>query len=148
MKEWLRQHPHHPPPGLDATASTSHQLRNGLRRLGWSVQETPNELRLILPGTSASDTTLNAVLGSDDDPEEAETADASFGLEFQLRDFIAPNIGAIDVDGKRLQLNVDPTGRDAAAVAGWMARRRMCRPGSSRPPRVSRLLGSRPVPLP
>ena len=37
MKEWLRQHPHHLPAGLDATASTSHQLRNGLRRLGWSV---------------------------------------------------------------------------------------------------------------
>jgi endonuclease len=113
MKEGLRQHPHHLPPGLDVTASTSHQLRNGLRRLGWSVQETPNEVRLILPGTSASDTTLNAVLGSDDDPEEAETAEASFGLEFQLRDFIAQNIGAIDVDGKRLQLYVDPTGRDA-----------------------------------
>jgi Endonuclease NucS C-terminal domain len=46
-------------------------------------------------------------------PEEAETAEASFGLEFQLRDFIAQNIGAIDVDGKRLQLYVDPTGRDA-----------------------------------
>ena len=33
MKEWLRQHPQHIPLGLDPTMSTSHQLRNGLRRL-------------------------------------------------------------------------------------------------------------------
>ena len=112
MKEWLRQHPQHLPPGLDATASTSHQLRNGLRRLGWSVQETPNEVRLLLPGINTADTTLNVVLGSDDNAEEAETAEAAFGLEFQLRDFIAQNIGAIDVDGKKLRLYVDPTGRD------------------------------------
>ena len=36
MKEWLRQNPQPLPAGLDATASTSHQLRNALRRLGWS----------------------------------------------------------------------------------------------------------------
>jgi hypothetical protein len=30
MKEWLRQHPDSIPAGLDATDSTSQQLRNGL----------------------------------------------------------------------------------------------------------------------
>ncbi len=112
MKEWLRQHPQHLPAGLDATGSTSHQLRNGLRKMGWSVQETPNEVRLILPGSHGADTTLEAVLGSDSDSEEAEAAEASFGLEFQLRDFIAQNIGTIDVNGKRLRVYVDPSGRD------------------------------------
>ena len=34
LKEWLRQHPDQVPAGLDATSSTSHQLRYGLRRLG------------------------------------------------------------------------------------------------------------------
>lgn len=34
MKEWLRQHPEHIPPGLSATSSTSHQLRNALTKLG------------------------------------------------------------------------------------------------------------------
>ena len=110
MKEWLRQHPQHVPSGLDATSSTSHQLRNGLRRVGWSVQETPSEVRLILPG--AGEAAVGAVLGEGVDSEEPETPEASFGLEFQLRDFIAQNIGAIDVRGKRLRLYVDPTGRD------------------------------------
>jgi hypothetical protein len=110
MKEWLRRHPDHVPSGLDATASTSHQLRNGLRRVGWLVQETPTEVRLIRPG--AGEAAVDAVLGEDVDSEEPETPEASFGLEFQLRDFIARNIGAIDVQGKRLRLYVDPTGRD------------------------------------
>ncbi len=110
MKEWLRQHPQHVPPGLEATSSTSHQLRNALRRIGWSVQETPTEVRLILPG--AAQASVGAVLGEEVDSEEPETPEASFGLEVQLRDFIAQNIGAIDVQGKRLRLYVDPTGRD------------------------------------
>lgn len=56
MKEWLRQHPEHVPPGLDATSSTSHQLRNGLKKLGWSVQELTDEVRLIMPGGTGSGT--------------------------------------------------------------------------------------------
>ena len=46
MKEWLRQHPDRVPTGLDATSSTSHELRNGLKKIGWSVQSTDNEVRL------------------------------------------------------------------------------------------------------
>ena len=107
MKEWLRQNPQHVPSGLDATASTSHQLRNGLRRLGWSVQENVSEVRLIPPGSPPLPD-----FGEDDNSNEAETAEASFGLEYQLRDFIAQNISAIDVRDKRLKLYVDPTGRD------------------------------------
>lgn len=84
MKEWLRQHPQHVPPGLDATSSTLHQLRNGLRRVGWLVQETPSEVRLILSG--AGEAAVGAVLGEEVDSEEPETPEASFGLEFQLRD--------------------------------------------------------------
>ena len=107
MKEWLRQNPQHVPSGLDATSSTSHQLRNGLRRSGWSVQETTSEVRLVPPGSRAPE-----ILGGADESDEAETSEASFGLEFQLRDFIAQNMSAIDVQGKRLRLYVDPTGRD------------------------------------
>jgi hypothetical protein len=112
MKEWLRQHPQHVPSGLDATSSTSHQLKNGLRRMGWSVQETLDEVRLLLPGGSAAEAAVGTVLGEAGDSDEPETPEASFGLEFQLRDFIAQNISAIDVKGKRLRLYVDPTGRD------------------------------------
>lgn len=112
MKEWLRGHPEHVPAGLSATLSTTHQLRNGLRRLGWAVQETPSEVRLIPPGGGAAGAAVGAVLGEEVDSDEPETAEASFGLEIQLRDFIAQNISTIEVKEKRLQLYVDPTGRD------------------------------------
>jgi len=55
---------------------------------------------------------VDSVLGEDAETEETGAADTAFGLESQLRDFIAQNIGAIDVEGKRLRLYVDPTGRD------------------------------------
>ncbi len=112
MKEWLRQHPEQVPPGLDPTSSTSHQLRSGLLKSGWTAPETSSEVRLIPPGGSVSDTLVEEVLGSEANSNEEETEEASFGLEFQLRDFIAQNIGAIDFAGKRLRLYVDPTGRD------------------------------------
>jgi hypothetical protein len=96
----------------DATSSTFHQLRNGLRRSGWSVQETAGEVRLIIPGGGTPDTLIDTVLGEGVESDEAEAIEASFGLEYQLRDFIAQNLGSIDVDGKKLRLYVDPTGRD------------------------------------
>ena len=115
MKQWLRQNPDHVPLGLDPTSSTSHQLRNALRKAGWSVQETPNEERLVFPGTAEA--AVDMVFGEDTEPEAdpvdaSETAEASFGLEYQLRDFIAQNIHVLDVQGHRLRLYVDPTGRD------------------------------------
>lgn len=112
MKEWLRQHPQHLPTGFDATSSTSHQLRAGLRRQGWSVQETHNEVRLFLPGHDATETTIDAILGESIETDEPETLEASFGLESQLRDFLAQNISTLEMKGRKLRLYVDPTGRD------------------------------------
>ena len=111
MKEWLRQNPQHIPPGMDATASTSRQLLSGLRRLGWSSQETPSDVRLIMPGSEAPGEMLDSVLDNADDEDESPTTDSSFGLEYQLRDFIAQNIGAVLVTGKALRLYVDHEGR-------------------------------------
>lgn len=105
-------HTDHVPPGKDATTSTSHQLRDGLRKAGWSVHETPSEVRLIHPDGGVDISNLDTVLGGDVDENETEFSAASFALEHQLRDFIAQNINMIDVDGKRLNLYVDPTGRD------------------------------------
>lgn len=116
MKEWLRQHPEEIPMGLDATLSSSHQLRLGLKRKGWTDQDTGTEIRMIHPG-AANSVAISSVLGGDGDsafdPEEADAAaDASFALEYQLRDFIAQNIESISVNGRRLRLYVDPTGKD------------------------------------
>lgn len=113
MKEWLRQHPDQVPSGLDATSSTSHRLRDGLKKLGWSVQETPTEVRLVMPGTNSIETNIDAVLGENvGELEDNDEAGASFSLEYQLRDFIAQNLGVIPIAGQRLRLFVDPTGRD------------------------------------
>jgi hypothetical protein len=112
MKEWLRQHPENIPMGLDPTSSTSHQLRNALRKCGWSVQETASEVRLFLPGITTSQSEIDAVLGDENLEEEDEGPEACFALEYQLRDFIAQNLPTIPIEGRRLRLYVDPTGRD------------------------------------
>ena len=111
MKEWLRRHPDKVPPRMDATASTSHQLRSGLKRMGWKVQETETEVRLLLPGTAESPAEIDSVLGSPDE-EPDKNNEQAFALEYQLRDFLAENIQTITVDGKKLEVYVDQTGRD------------------------------------
>ncbi|HEX5443820.1 MAG TPA: endonuclease NucS domain-containing protein [Pirellulales bacterium] len=103
MKEWLRQHPSVLPSGVDPTLSTSHQLRNALRKLGWTVQESASEVQMVKPGT---------IWPIDDDGTDPPSDELSFALEYQLRDFLAQNLGSIDVDGKHLRLFVDAAGRD------------------------------------
>jgi len=111
MKEWLRQHPDYIPAGLDATTSTSHKLRDGLKKMGWSVESLDNEVRLIMPGTSKEN--IDAVLGEDGGGlEDIGDVGASFALEYQLRDFIAQNINVIQIEDRKLRLYVDLTGRD------------------------------------
>ncbi len=58
-----------------------------------------------------------AVLGGSEDSatEDDDGSDAAgqaFGLEYQLRDFLAQNLPSVDIDGSRLTLFVDVTGRD------------------------------------
>jgi hypothetical protein len=108
LKEWLRQHPEIDT-GLDPNSSTSHQLRGALRRLGWNMQESPTEIRLIKPGTETQ--VVGEVLGSNDAADDADS-EPVFSLEYQLRDFLASNLSTISINGKRLRLFVDATGRD------------------------------------
>jgi hypothetical protein len=110
LKEWLRQHPEIPT-GLEPNSSTSHQLRGALRRLGWTMQETPTEIRLIKPGAETSSQIVGEVLGSNNLTND-DDSDPSFSLEYQLRDFLASNLNTISIGGRRLRLFVDPTGRD------------------------------------
>lgn len=112
MKEWLRQHPEQNSTGLDPTTSSSHRLRNALKKAGWSVQETDTETRLHPPGAALNDATIDGVLGRDDDADDTESSEQSFALEYQLRDFIAQNLSTIPIMDKTLELYVDPTGRD------------------------------------
>src|SRR5690349_8027668 len=109
LKKWLRQHPD-TLPGVDPNESNSHQLRAALQRAGWTMQETPTEIRLIKPGTGEA---ISEVLGTSDAAEDSN-ADLSpaFSLEYQLRDFIASNLATMVVADRRLRLYVDATGRD------------------------------------
>lgn len=112
MKDWLRRNPQHVPPGLSATASTSHQLRSALKKQGWQIQETPNEVRLLMPGSPAGGAQVTEVLGDPESESPASEAElASFGLEAQLRDFIAANLARIQVKGTTLHLFADSSGR-------------------------------------
>ena len=113
LKEWLRQNPAYLPVGLDATMSTSHQLRNGLKKMGWSVQDTGESVHLS-PAHSAQliRDADDLDFSSSEDTEEDAGTDQAFGLEYQLRDFLAQNIETIQVAGKTLRLFVDTTGRD------------------------------------
>jgi hypothetical protein len=110
MKEWLRQHPDYIPAGLDGMTSTSHELRNGLKKMGWSVQVTDTEVRLIMPGGTGLESTIKEVLGHES--EEDDELQQAFALEYQLRDFLAQNLGTVRVEGRKLKLFVDATGRD------------------------------------
>jgi len=110
MKPWLRQHPDQIPPGLsaDQQGSTSHMLRNGLKKRGWTVNETEDEVRLVRPDV-AEDATSVTVLGAPSEEEIALDAEEQFefALESHLRDFIARNLATIPITNKRLRLFVD-----------------------------------------
>jgi hypothetical protein len=117
MKEWLRSHPQEVPPGLHPTNSTSHELRNGLKKGGWSLEETETQVRLIPPGDERIKQLIGAVLDEEPYASEARAetdsdAGPAFGLEYQLRDFLAQNLNAIVLGGEKLRLFVDATGRD------------------------------------
>ena len=104
MKQWLRQHPEHVPSGLDPPLASSHQLRSALLKKGWQVQQTADEVRLMMPGTPPSDAVIDSVLGDTAEDGSADEEIAAFGLESQLRDFLAQNLGHVPIGGSRLSL--------------------------------------------
>ncbi|HLW98329.1 MAG TPA: endonuclease NucS domain-containing protein [Candidatus Acidoferrales bacterium] len=114
MKDWLRKHPDQVPPGLSAdnAGSTSHMLRNGLKKQGWTVNETDAEVRLLRPDV-VSDAASISVLGEPSDEEGASDVEEQFefALESHLRDFIARNLATIPFAGRQLKLFVDQFSR-------------------------------------
>src|SRR4051794_24516774 len=96
MKEWLRRNPE---PGLDPNTMNSRQIGNTLRKRGWEVQESENEFRLIRPGVQEGGAAqAAAVLGETSDDTAGDVDSTSFGLEAQLRDFIAANLAHIPIN--------------------------------------------------
>lgn len=108
LKAWLREHRSELPPELDPDTLTSHQLRSRLLRLNWTMQETPEEVRLIKPGNQGA---VIETLEQEDDQERDEADASSFSLEAHLRDFIVENLENLAINGKRLRLHVSADGR-------------------------------------
>ena len=114
MKQWLRQHPEKIPENMHPDHYTSHQIREGLRRAGWQVQEGVDEVRLVSPAPlGATKESVPELVEKNDtlEAEAAELEEAAFHLEAQLRDFIADNLGAIDFGGPQLRLYTDDDGQ-------------------------------------
>jgi hypothetical protein len=93
---------------LDPDILTSHQLRGRLLRLGWTMQETPEEVRLIKPGSQGA---VIDVLEPENDEQDDETNDQWFSLEAHLRDFLVENLETLSFNGKKLRLYVAADGK-------------------------------------
>ncbi|MDX2006550.1 MAG: endonuclease NucS [Meiothermus sp.] len=129
LKQWLRENPEHIPSGLDATASTTYQLRRALvRRHKWVLEQTPDHVYLIKPDdsgdTSYADEYLENVPGTESVDEEqiVEAAEITFGLERDMQQALRSRIdqlepGLIIADGGRERNTeagrIDITARDS-----------------------------------
>ena len=118
MKDWLRNHLEAVPAGLDVSKSgslTSHAIRNVLKKHGWSMRESEDQVTLVRPDI-ADDPQTVAVIGASDEEDDAPEAaeEYEFALESHLRDFIERNIATLGpaVGGKRLRLFVDGKSRN------------------------------------
>jgi RecB family endonuclease NucS len=110
MKEWLRRNPAHLANPVDATSKTSRQLLGKLKRQGWRAEELADEVRLFVPGTAPSQA-VEEILGETPADEDVSEEGLAFGMEAQLRDFLAHNIRGIRVGGRSLRLYSDTAGR-------------------------------------
>lgn len=78
--------------------------------MGWAIEEYETETRLVMPSEPGPRRGAQVLLGKPDEATD-DPQEQSFELEYQLRDFLAQN-PTILIDGHRLKLYVDPTGRD------------------------------------
>lgn len=124
LKSWLRANPE-TLLGIDATVATSHQLRGMLRKKGWTIAVTDNQVLIFEPGlsvverelvvaeTEADRQDLEYRSESDESLEQREAnEDLAFGLERQLQEFVAENLDKVQINGSKLHLFVDSSGRN------------------------------------
>lgn len=81
-----------------------------LKRQGWRAEELADEVRLFVPGTAPSQA-VEEILGETPADEDDSEEGLAFGLETQLRDFLAHNIRSIRIGGRSLRLYSDTAGR-------------------------------------
>ena len=125
MKQWLRDNPEYIPEGMD-TYDTSHALRRALRNEGWGLKIEADQVLVIKPAddkgdNSFADQLLEDDLENDDDDEEIEAQEVTFGLERDLQLALRSNIQQLEtgleiVDGGKERVTeagrVDITAKD------------------------------------
>lgn len=125
MKEWLRKNPTYIPEGLHPDTSSSHELRRGLRRNGWTLEEKADKVLVIKPDNGIiNEEEIEALgLGGEESSEEEilEAEEITFGLERDLQMALRANIaqletGLVIVDGGKEKITeagrIDITAKD------------------------------------
>lgn len=122
MKAWLRENPQEVPEGLDATTSTSYQLRRALSKNGWELEELRDRTLLIKPDESGDTTFADDLLENESEAGEskyeeeiAEAAEITFGLERDLQSALRANIGQLESG-----LEITDGGKERKTDAGWI----------------------------
>ena len=99
MKDWLRRHLELLPPGTDPTYTTSHQLREMLRKRGWRMEEQSDRVVLIEPDQSGGFSYAVDLLEIDDEvdgQEENGSEEITFGLERDLQVALRSDISQLE----------------------------------------------------
>lgn len=119
LKGWLKDNPQEIP-GMDAGANNSHALRRGLKRRGWKLEFTPNEVLVIKPDANGSTSFAEELVeaAETEDSLEAsdsfdESAELKFGLERDLQLALRADIGQLEAG-----LSIIDGGTEFSTAAG------------------------------
>jgi hypothetical protein len=120
LKQWLRENPRENLPGMHPDESTSHQLRRGLKDIGWRLEFSANEVLLIKPDDTGSTSYASSLIEEreGEEPEESSLADdemveLTFGLERDLQSALRQNIEQLETG-----LRIVDGGRERTTPAG------------------------------
>jgi len=98
LKEWFyKKYP-------DAPKLTSHGVRNNLKRQGWIITETDEEVLVtkLEPNTGEALAAVESELAGQDEPSIAATERSLFALESHLRDYLSKNLNSAVKIGQQL----------------------------------------------
>lgn len=102
LKPWLRNNPGHLPDGITADNTNSHVLRNTLKRAGWRLIESTEQILLVKPDSDGDTNYADDFEGSEDVADtlledEIEQAEGiTFGLERDLQAALRANITQLE----------------------------------------------------
>src|SRR5688572_9494717 len=103
FKSWLKLNSQFVPTGMDATESTTYQLRRALKKIGWEIEELPDRVLVIKPDEKKDTSYADELLGEDteisaetDEEVLIEAEEITFGLERDLQAALRANIEQLE----------------------------------------------------